>query len=131
MDGSNRGALRRRLHDVFVDPALKFNDLHALLVEVAKNLLAVTTNYDTLLEEVFQRIATPYDLVVYPADSRDCQNGVLWWRHNPQVLVVPDYGSGDRAFLEWEHDRRSGSGAQLSTSLRSPSRPPLDKRRHS
>ena len=81
VDGSNRGALRRRLRRVFVDRTYQSNDLHRFLAAVADNLLIVTTNYDILLEQAFMEIGKPYDLVVYPADNREYANGVLWWPH--------------------------------------------------
>src|SRR5262245_17911149 len=51
VDGSSRGALRRRLRRVFADAGYQCNDLHRFLAEVANNLVIVTTNYDTLLEQ--------------------------------------------------------------------------------
>jgi SIR2-like domain len=81
VDGSNRGALRRKLRRVFVDGSYRCNDLHRFLAAVADGLLIVTTNYDTLLEQAFLEIGKPYDLVVYPADNQEYANGVLWWPH--------------------------------------------------
>ena len=81
VDGSNRGALRRRLRRVFSDDQYRSNDLHQLLAEIASNLMVVTTNYDTLLEQAFRDVGKPYDLVVYPADNEEFANAVLWWRH--------------------------------------------------
>jgi SIR2-like domain len=81
VDGSNRGALRRKLRRVFAEVCYSCNDLHRFLADVANNLLIVTTNYDTLLEQAFLDIRKPYDLVVYPADNQEYANGVLWWSH--------------------------------------------------
>src|SRR5437867_2655955 len=81
VDGSNRGALRRKLRRVFAGVSYSCNDLHRFLADVANNLLIVTTNYDTLLEQAFLELGKPYDLVVYPADNQEYANGVLWWPH--------------------------------------------------
>jgi hypothetical protein len=78
VDASNRGALRRKLRNIFTGGAYQSNDLHRFLASVANNnLLVVTTNYDTLLEQAFLAINKPYDLVVYPADNQEYANGVL------------------------------------------------------
>lgn len=81
VDGSSRSALRRRLRRVFMSADYQCNDLHRFLAAVANNLLVVTTNYDTLLEQAFLEIKKPYDLLVYPADNREYANSVLWWPH--------------------------------------------------
>jgi hypothetical protein len=81
VDGSNRGALRRKLRQVFVNERLACNDLHRLLAAAANRLVIVTTNYDTLLEQAFLEAGKPYDLVIYPADNQEYANGVLWWKH--------------------------------------------------
>lgn len=81
VDASNRPALRRRLRRVFVDENLHCNDLHRFLAKVADGLMVVTTNYDTLLEDAFEEIGKPYELIVYPADNAEYANGVLWWPH--------------------------------------------------
>jgi hypothetical protein len=81
VDGSNRGALRRKLRKVFAAAGYQCNDLHHFLAAVADRLMIVTTNYDVLLEQAFLKIGKPYDLVVYPADNQEYANGVLWWRH--------------------------------------------------
>jgi SIR2-like domain len=81
VDGSNRGALRRKLRRVFVNQAYQYNELHRLIAELATRLFVVTTNYDTLLEQAFRDHNKPYDLVVYPADSDEYANAVLWWPH--------------------------------------------------
>ena len=103
VDGSNRGALRRRLRRVFVEGQYQCNDLHRFLAAIANNLLVVTTNYDTLLEQAFLEIGKPYDLVVYPADNQEYANGVLWWPHGdkeprklkPNQLDVEDVGKSN------------------------------------
>ncbi len=84
VDGSNRGALRRKLRQVFVNEKLRSNELHRLLASIATNLVIVTTNYDTLLEQAFIEAGKPYDLVVYPADNQEYANGVLWWKQDEE-----------------------------------------------
>ena len=82
VDGINRDALRRKLRSVFTGAdAHNTTPLHRLLAAVADNLMIVTTNYDTLLEQAFTEAGKPYDVVVYPADNEDFTNGVLWWEH--------------------------------------------------
>jgi hypothetical protein len=80
VDGINRDALRRKLRSVFTGGAGS-TPLHRLLAAVANNLMIVTTNYDTLLEQAFDEAGKPYDVVVYPADNEDFSNGVLWWTY--------------------------------------------------
>ena len=82
VDRSRRESLRRKLRDVFTGARYDPNPLHKLLAQLADNMLIVTTNYDTLLEQAFQEIQKPYDLVVYPADVKDFANAMLWWPHN-------------------------------------------------
>jgi hypothetical protein len=81
VDGTNRGALRRKLHTVFDNREIRPTPLHRMLAAVANNLMIVTTNYDTLLEQAFAEAGKPYDVVVYPADNQEIANGVLWWDH--------------------------------------------------
>jgi hypothetical protein len=52
-----------------------------MLAAIANNLMIITTNYDTLLEQAFSEAGKPYDLVVYSADNQEVANGVLWWAH--------------------------------------------------
>jgi len=103
VDASNRGALRRKLRNIFTGAAYQCNDLHRFLAAVANNLMVVTTNYDTLLEQAFLEIGKPYDLVVYPADNQEYANGVLWWPHGaqepsklePNQLDIQDLGKSN------------------------------------
>ncbi len=97
VERSRRESLRRKLRDVFTGAQYDPNSLHRLLARLANNMLIVTTNYDTLLEQAFQELKKPYDLVVYPADVKDFANAMLWWPHNepePRKLkpnaLVPD-----------------------------------------
>src|ERR1017187_8014564 len=57
VDASNRGALRRRLRSIFTHAGYSCNELHRFLARVSNNLVIVTTNYDTLLEQAFLEIA--------------------------------------------------------------------------
>jgi hypothetical protein len=83
----NRGVLRKRLHELFGGPAITqapIPQLYTALATLAarRNLLILTTNFDTLLERSFLAPpARPYDLVIYPADNKDLANAVLWWKH--------------------------------------------------
>jgi hypothetical protein len=70
--------LYEELHDVF-DRDLPTTPLHTFLATVPGRLrekgllgeppLFVTTNYDDLLEQAFDAVGEPYDLVVYMADG--------------------------------------------------------------
>lgn len=53
--------------------------LHTLLASVPVPQLIVVTNYDTLVEQAFDAIGSPYDLVIHAADRSDIANSVLWW----------------------------------------------------
>ena len=56
--------------------------LHEILADVPAPQVIVVTNYDTLMEQAFDRNNKPYDRVIYPADRKDLKSGVLWWPHN-------------------------------------------------
>lgn len=97
-DGSSRIALRRRLRGVFTGAPHASNDLHRMLAQIANNLMIVTTNYDTLLEQAFQEAGKPYDLAVYPADNTTYGNALLWWPHGalkPQPIRANDFDIAD------------------------------------
>jgi hypothetical protein len=102
VDTSARRRLRERLQRIFVkefEPA----PIHLYLAEIARKsnaeiaaqpnnqkepgtpLLIVTTNYDDLLEQAFQKLNRPYDLVVYPTDRKDIAASILWWQHGAQT----------------------------------------------
>jgi hypothetical protein len=91
VDTVARSTLRARLRHIFArtyQPA----SIHTYLAKIARKteaeikkgekpgtpLLMVTTNYDDLLERAFQHAGRPYDLVVYPTDSKDIAASVLW-----------------------------------------------------
>ena len=84
VDVSRRKNLRDELRSIFVDKRYSSNDLHRLLAQVASNMVVVTTNYDTLLEEAFQKEGKEYDVVVYPADNSEYANCILWWHYGQQ-----------------------------------------------
>ncbi|MBI3538228.1 MAG: SIR2 family protein [Chloroflexi bacterium] len=86
-DISGRRTLRERLREVFVREYPR-GALHDFLAAVPAPMVAVVTNYDTLLEQAFRAVGKPYDLVIYPADRKDIANAILWWPHGapePQV----------------------------------------------
>jgi len=95
--------LRRRLRRIFIGSSCQPNDLHRFLAAVASNLVIVSTNYDTLLEQAFLEIGKPYDLVVHPADNQEYANSVLWWPHEakeptklkPNQLDIEDLGKSN------------------------------------
>jgi hypothetical protein len=81
VDVSRRDALRSELRSIFADREYTCNDLHRLLAKIAYNMVVVTTNYDTLLEQASTEQGKEYDVVVCPADNAEYANCVLWWRH--------------------------------------------------
>lgn len=100
VDVSSRDLLRKELRSVFVDEKKKYccNNLHRFLAAIADNMMVVTTNYDTLLEQAFIEAKKPYDLVVYPADNEDYANAIFWWRHGalePELLKPQDIDIDD------------------------------------
>ncbi len=54
--------------------------VHEFLASLDGPRVFVVTNYDTLLEQAFEAVGKPYDLVVYASDSKkkDTANTVLW-----------------------------------------------------
>ena len=78
VDNLNRRWLKQTLRSVLAGP-YQFGEVHKVLASQRAIRLYVVTNYDTLLEQAFEAIGRPYDLVVYPADRRDLGNGLLWW----------------------------------------------------
>jgi hypothetical protein len=51
--------------------------IHGLLAKEENIQLIITTNYDTLIERAFDEAKRKYDVIVYPAESSDFQNGAL------------------------------------------------------
>ncbi len=89
MDIAGRTTLRDRLREVF-DNDYQFGGIHEFLASIESPLVIVSTNYDTLLEQAFNKAGKPYDLVVYPSDRKDLANAVLWWEHlaeEPEVIA--------------------------------------------
>ena len=105
VDTVARSTLRARLRGIFAkeyQPA----SIHTYLARIARKsdadiekgekpgtpLLMVTTNYDDLLERAFKQAGRPYDLVIYPTDSKDIAASVLWWPHTESApeAVLPN-----------------------------------------
>src|SRR4030095_4272999 len=64
VDCSGRSTLKMNLRRVLnhtVDP----RSLHNFLAQVPAHMLCVVTNYDTLLEQAFQKANKKYDVVIY------------------------------------------------------------------
>ncbi|HWS54243.1 MAG TPA: SIR2 family protein [Pyrinomonadaceae bacterium] len=98
VETSARVRLRERLQDIFVREYTP-SSVHLHLADIARKseaeiaeqpegrkepgtpLLVVTTNYDDLLEQAFNALGRPYDLVIYPTDRKDIAASVLWWPH--------------------------------------------------
>lgn len=117
VDASNRRVLRQKLRDVFANKKYTCNALHRFLAQVANNMMVVTTNYDTLLEQAFLEANKPYDLYVYPADNEAFGNAILRWRHGadeperlkPQDIDVEDLGSTN-VIYKMHGSVRAGAG---------------------
>ena len=77
-DVAGRRRLRDRLREALARDYTG-GALHTLLASVPVPQLIVATNYDTLIEQAFDAIGRPYDLVIHPADRSDIANSVLWW----------------------------------------------------
>jgi hypothetical protein len=75
-----RSRLRQRLREI-LNHDFVFSPLHQLLAAIPAPLLIVGTNYDTLIEQAFQAVNKPYDLVIYSNDRKDLAGSVLWWPH--------------------------------------------------
>ena len=86
-DVSGRRLLRERLREV-LNHAYQPGELHTFLASVPAHQVIVATNYDTILEQAFQKAGKPYDLVIYPADRKDIANAVLWWPHGKAEPVI-------------------------------------------
>ena len=86
---SDRRTLRKRLRDLLhpitdgsaaASTAPRPITLHRLLAALPSPQVIVTTNYDSLIEQAFDELKKPYDIVIYPAERRtEFVNSVLWW----------------------------------------------------
>ena len=70
--------------------------LYSLLASLEKPLLIITTNYDTLIEQVFRNAQKPYDLVVY-SELKELGNAVLWWPHG---ALKPETVTPNELYIE-------------------------------
>jgi len=77
-DVSGRRILRERLHQI-LDRDYEGGPLHQFLASLDTPQVIVSTNYDNLVEQAFRAKQKPFDLVVYPSDSKEFANSVLWW----------------------------------------------------
>jgi hypothetical protein len=76
--------------------------IHRFIAAESKIQLVITTNYDTLIEDAFNDIGRPYDLLVYPAELPAYGNAamLLRWQSDhaeqldPNSLRSVDRGSG-------------------------------------
>ncbi|HEY8212355.1 MAG TPA: SIR2 family protein, partial [Myxococcaceae bacterium] len=68
--------LRKRLKEIFSHEQAP-TPLHEFLAGLPAPLLAVTTNYDDLLERAFQKAGKPYDVVIHLTNPEK----VLWVQH--------------------------------------------------
>jgi hypothetical protein len=85
---SGRPALRMQLREL-LGSSYQPSALHKLLAELPGHHVFVVSNYDTLLEQQFDALGKPYDLVYYPADNRKLAGSMLWWKHGaPQPEKV-------------------------------------------
>jgi hypothetical protein len=82
-DINGRPILRERLHQI-LDRDYAVGTVHRFLASLDTPQVIVSTNYDTLLEEAFREKDKPFDLVVYPSDSTEHANSVLWWRYRAE-----------------------------------------------
>jgi len=86
---SDRPTLRERLRHLLhpitdaaaaESTAPRLITLHRLLAALPSPQVVVTTNYDSLIEQAFDKVKKPYDMVIYPAERRpELVNSVLWW----------------------------------------------------
>ncbi|HEX8173801.1 MAG TPA: SIR2 family protein [Pyrinomonadaceae bacterium] len=120
VETSARRRLRERLHNIF-DRDFEPASIHNYLAEIGRSapLLIVTTNYDDLTEQAFNRLNLPYDLVIHPTDRKDVEASVLWWKHGAQepeavppnqlfidlkttTVIYKMHGTVDRATAKWD-----------------------------
>lgn len=120
VETSARRRLRERLHNIF-DRDFEPASIHNYLAEIGRNtpLLIVTTNYDDLTEQAFNRLGLPFDLVVHPTDRKDVEASILWWKHGasePEVVppnqlfidlkrttvIYKMHGTVDRVTAKWD-----------------------------
>jgi hypothetical protein len=99
VDNSSRTILKETLRAVLARH-YQFGNLHKVLAAQTAIRLFVVTNYDTLLEDAFDAIHRPYDLVIYPADRKDLMNGLLWRRNGEADPITKEANEFDVDFKE-------------------------------
>ena len=82
-----RGHVSAKIHEYLAAEALHYLDGESPYAKIddlraarGTPLLIVTTNYDDLTEKAFEALGRPYDLVIYPTDSTEYADSVLWWK---------------------------------------------------
>jgi hypothetical protein len=97
-----RDDLRELLHSV-LQGGYQPSNLHHLLASIppvprpdagpptacdGANLLIITTNYDTLIEDAFRAAKKPFDVVIYPTDCPEALGSVQYWEDagNPEDI---------------------------------------------
>lgn len=82
-----RDALNEELRSIF-NFKYPLTSLHRFLAGIEAPLLFVTTNYDDLIEQAFDELGRPYDIVIYTTDSL-VGDKLLWQQHgNPEIQEV-------------------------------------------
>jgi hypothetical protein len=79
-----RPPLNHELHNIF-NHNFALTVLHNFLVQITKPLLIVTTNYDDMIERVFDQAGRPYDKVIHTTDPI-LGDRIYWW---PTGAVKP------------------------------------------
>lgn len=87
---NGRPKLNRRLQMIF-NKDFTSAEIHTYLAEIARqmppnsdHLLIITTNYDDLTEQAFQKLKVPYDLVVHLTGEAAWEGSVLWGQYDPK-----------------------------------------------
>jgi hypothetical protein len=87
VENSNRELFRDRLREM-LNFDFEPGPLHHFIASVPSFRLVVATNYDCLLERAFREAGRAFDVIIYPSDSGDSENAVLWWAHGAAVPVI-------------------------------------------
>jgi hypothetical protein len=117
-ESSDRPGLLGRLREVF-DKDYQMGQVHQFLADLPIPLLIVTTNYDDLIEQAFNKKTKPFHLVVHPTDRKDLAASVLWWKSgetkptdyppaklplslSDTTIIYKMHGSIDRQTRQWD-----------------------------